>query len=257
VALGILKIEGCDVTVANNGAEAVEMFLKGNFDLVLMDCHMPQMDGFEATRKIRELEQQNGATKRMPIIALTANAMQQDRDECLNAGMDDHLSKPYSRMQMRAMLEKWLPLTRPTDATAEAARPAAEEAANTEAHAALDASALDVLRELEASGNPDLLRRLIDLYLHDAPELMKKIRKGLDAGDTKSIGEAAHTLKSTSANLGARELASVCAALQDVSRSGSCEQAAPLVAQIEPLYARVASALAHEKNHPRRVRASA
>ena len=108
VALAILKIEGFQVTVAKSGVEAVDAFQKSSFDLILMDCHMPEMDGFEATRNIREM-QKHGNLKRIPIIALTANAMQQDRDECLNAGMDDHLSKPYTRLQMRAMLDRWLP----------------------------------------------------------------------------------------------------------------------------------------------------
>jgi PAS domain S-box-containing protein len=107
VALGILKIEGYQVTVANNGLEAVNAYAQAPFDLILMDCHMPEMDGFEATRKIRQL-QKEANLKRIPIVALTANAMQQDREECLNAGMDDHLSKPYSRHQLRAFLEHWL-----------------------------------------------------------------------------------------------------------------------------------------------------
>ena len=107
VALGILQIEGYQVTVAKNGVEAVEAFSKSVFDLVLMDCHMPEMDGFEATRKIRDMEKQ-GSLSRIPIVALTANAMQQDREECLNAGMDDHLSKPYSRLQIRETLDRWL-----------------------------------------------------------------------------------------------------------------------------------------------------
>jgi two-component system, sensor histidine kinase and response regulator len=108
VALAILKNEGHQITVAKNGKEAVEAYLAGTFDLILMDCHMPEMDGFEATRTIRERQKELNL-KRLPIIALTANAMQQDREECLNAGMDDHLSKPYTRLQMRAMLERWLP----------------------------------------------------------------------------------------------------------------------------------------------------
>ncbi len=108
VALAILKGEGYEVTVARNGLEAIQACAKSSFDLVLMDCHMPEMDGFEATRRIR-LMQSGAPVKRVPIVALTANAMQQDRDECLNAGMDDHLSKPYTRVQMRAMLERWLP----------------------------------------------------------------------------------------------------------------------------------------------------
>jgi CheY-like chemotaxis protein len=109
VALAMLKIEGYDVTVWNNGAEAVAAYTNGEFDLVLMDCHMPEMDGFEATRRIRQIQKQE-SLRRVPIIALTANAMQQDRAECLKAGMDDHLSKPYTRLQMRAMLDRWLPV---------------------------------------------------------------------------------------------------------------------------------------------------
>jgi len=106
VALGILKSDGHSVTIVGDGTQAVEAYTKSEFDLVLMDCHMPVMDGFEATRRIRDLQRACGS--RVPIIALTANAMQQDRDECINAGMDDHLSKPYTRAQMRAMLERWL-----------------------------------------------------------------------------------------------------------------------------------------------------
>jgi PAS domain S-box-containing protein len=108
VALAILKIEGYEITIAKNGIEAIAAFTQSEFDAILMDCHMPEMDGFEATRKIRQLQKESNL-KRIPIIALTANAMQQDRDECLNSGMDDHLSKPYTRLQIRAMLDRWLP----------------------------------------------------------------------------------------------------------------------------------------------------
>ena len=102
------RSQGYTVTVANNGTEALDAHAQGGFDLMLMDCHMPEMDGFEATREIREREQQR-AGKRMPIVALTANAMAQDREECLNAGMDDHLSKPFSMPTMQEMLERWMP----------------------------------------------------------------------------------------------------------------------------------------------------
>ena len=107
VARRMLDSDGYRVTVANNGLEALEAFLGGSFDLVLMDCQMPEMDGFEASRKIRDREKESNAA-RIPIIALTANAMQQDRDECLSAGMDDHLSKPYSREELRNILKVWL-----------------------------------------------------------------------------------------------------------------------------------------------------
>jgi CheY-like chemotaxis protein len=108
VALGILQIQGYNVTVVNNGREALEAHAQGEFDLILMDCHMPEMDGFEATREIRGRERSETG-KRVPIVALTANAMAQDREECLNAGMDDHLSKPFTMQTLQDMLRRWMP----------------------------------------------------------------------------------------------------------------------------------------------------
>jgi two-component system sensor histidine kinase/response regulator len=108
VALGILQIQGYRVSVANNGREALDAYAQGAFDLILMDCQMPEMDGFEATVQIRKREQTSGG-RRVPIVALTANAMAQDREECLNAGMDDHLAKPFSMQTMQEMLDRWMP----------------------------------------------------------------------------------------------------------------------------------------------------
>jgi two-component system sensor histidine kinase/response regulator len=108
VALGILKIQGYNVTLASNGKEALDAYAQGAFDLILMDCHMPEMDGFEATMEIRKREQAAGG-RRVPIVALTANAMAQDREECLNAGMDDHVAKPFSMQTMQDMLDRWMP----------------------------------------------------------------------------------------------------------------------------------------------------
>ena len=109
VALGMLKIlKASDVVVASNGKEALAEYSKGRFDIILMDCHMPELDGFEATKAIRKMEHST-QTGRIPIVALTANAMAQDRQNCLDAGMDDHLAKPFSRGQLQDMLERWLP----------------------------------------------------------------------------------------------------------------------------------------------------
>ncbi|MGZ8230349.1 MAG: response regulator, partial [Burkholderiales bacterium] len=245
VALGILKIERYEVTVANNGAEALELYSRAKFDLVLMDCHMPHMDGFEATRKIREIEKHSNL-KRVPIIALTANAMQQDREECLNAGMDDHLSKPYSRMQMRAMLERWLPEHDASEAPA--APPSAGVLEAPVPASLLDQAALDALRELETAGNPNLVSRLIDKYLSNAPVLLRQMVHGLEIEDASEIERAAHTLKSTSANLGARDLAVLCKTLQDSTHSGSTAEAPELIAQIEAAYRDVQDALRAEKS---------
>jgi two-component system, sensor histidine kinase and response regulator len=109
VALGMLKklLGYDDIIVANNGKEAVDAWSQNRFDLILMDCHMPEMDGFQAATEIRKREAPSG--KRVPIVALTANAMAQDREDCLKAGMDDHLGKPFSRKQIEEMLERWMP----------------------------------------------------------------------------------------------------------------------------------------------------
>src|SRR5947209_2982209 len=139
VALGILQIQGYSVTVVNNGREALDAHAQGAFDLILMDCHMPEMDGFEATREIRGRER-SSIGKHVPIIALTANAMAQDREECLNTGMDDHLSKPFSMQTMQDMLDRWIPQAASTKSEA-----AAELAAQGPAKAAevLDRQVLD------------------------------------------------------------------------------------------------------------------
>ncbi|MGH8663621.1 MAG: response regulator, partial [Burkholderiales bacterium] len=108
VACAMLHNLGCEADVAHDGAEALERLAAGSFDAVLMDCQMPRMDGFEASREIRSLEAQRADGRRVPIIALTANAMEGDRERCLEAGMDDYLAKPFKLAELGAMLERWL-----------------------------------------------------------------------------------------------------------------------------------------------------
>lgn len=246
VALGILQIEGYQVHVAKNGSEAVEVFSKSAFDLVLMDCHMPEMDGFEATRKIREMEKQ-GNLKRIPIVALTANAMQQDREECLNAGMDDHLSKPYSRLQMRETLDRWLPAEGAEDTAVAKRGEHAEAAAVRKVVSILDRTAVDGLRALETSDNPDLLTRIIDAYLDDTPKLIEKMKQALHADDMFEVAKAAHTLKSSSANVGASELSDRCKQLEASARRGSVGMVRELLSDVGSAYTSVESALMAER----------
>src|SRR5882672_1722552 len=196
VALGILQIQGYGVTVVNNGREALDAHAQGAFDLILMDCHMPEMDGFEATREIRGRER-SSIGKRVPIIALTANAMAQDREECLNTGMDDHLSKPFSLQTMQDMLDRWMP-----QAASMKSEPAAEPAARGPAKAAevLDRQVLD---QLSALLKPERLARAINFYLVESPKLIQKLKQAAAANDAPEIVRSAHSLKSSSANRGA------------------------------------------------------
>jgi two-component system, sensor histidine kinase and response regulator len=241
VALGILQIQGYNVTVVNNGREALDAFTHGRFDLILMDCHMPEMDGFEATREIRELERAAGDAKRVPIVALTANAMAHDREECLNAGMDDHLSKPFSMHTLQDTLDRWIrrPEGRPAPA-----HPAAAAAAGTAG--VLDRNVLQQLGKVLTNGKPELLTRVINLYLTESPKIVQKLRLAARASDALEIARSAHSLKSSSANVGARVLSRYCEDIEASARRADTEEARKILSKIEAEHASVLSALGAE-----------
>ncbi len=238
VALGILQIQGYSVTVANNGREALDAHEQGAFDLILMDCHMPEMDGFEATREIRGRER-SSIGKRVPIIALTANAMAQDREECLNAGMDDHLSKPFTMLTLQDRLDRWMP--RAASTQSEAAELAAQ--ATAKAAAVLDRQVLDQLSTLL---KPERLARAINLYLLESPKLINKLKQAAAASDAPEIVRSAHSLKSSSATLGARVLSRYCGDIEASARRADAEEACKIFAKIETEYDCVQTALTAE-----------
>ena len=235
VALGILQVKGYNVTMANNGREALDAWSRHAFDLILMDCAMPEMDGYEATREIRVREQRSG--KRVPIVALTANAMAHDRDECLSAGMDDHLSKPFSMQAMQAMLDRWMPVS-----SLAVQRPAAAAAPGE----VLDRHVLDELSRMLGSGKSDMLASLINLYLAESPKLVGDLKRVAGAGDAGEIARVAHSLKSCSANVGAVALSRHCAEIEAAAKRGDTAEARRMVAQLEREHASVQMALTAE-----------
>ena len=242
VALGILQIQGYNVTVVNNGREALDACAQGAFDLILMDCHMPEMDGFEATREIREREHASSG-KRLPIVALTANAMAQDREECLNAGMDDHLSKPFSMQTLQDMLDRWMP--KAASAPAKPAEPSARAPAK--AAEILDRKVLDQLSKVLTNGKPELLARVINLYLAESPKLVHKLKQATLASDSPEITRCAHSLKSSSGNVGAKMLSRYCEDIEASARRTDTEEARRIIlAKIETEHGRVQTALAAE-----------
>jgi signal transduction histidine kinase/CheY-like chemotaxis protein/HPt (histidine-containing phosphotransfer) domain-containing protein len=224
---------------AGNGEVALEMMASGRYRLVLMDCQMPVLDGYAATRRWREHEAQaNGP--RLPIVAMTANAMAGDRQRCLDAGMDDYLTKPISREQLAACLQRWLstgsriaaPLS---DATVEGdAGPATGSGLPV-----LDAEALDELRSI--AGEETL--RIVRLFLEDAPRLIARIEQAAAATDLDAMGEAAHTLKSSSANLGALALSAAAKRIEQAARSGTLDRPGAVAALVVAEYARARIAL--------------
>ncbi len=242
VALGMLqKLQGYDVVVANNGNEALDDFKQSAFDVILMDCHMPELDGFEATMEIRRLEQAS-KRKRIPIIALTANAMAQDRQDCLNAGMDDHLAKPLSRLQMQEMLDRWMPVAGSTQPSG------LDDAPTTTAGDldVIDKQVLAQLRELQNADDPDLLHRVIKLYLLESPKIIARMKQAVQQGSLIETERMSHSLKSSSANVGATALAQICSDIHAVVRAGDLSQAREAVVGLEMEFARVQSALAAE-----------
>src|SRR3954447_10796582 len=244
VALGILQLQGYSVTVAANGKEALEALALGSFDLVLMDCHMPEMDGFECTAEIRKREQSFGG-KAIPSVALTANATAQDREECLNAGMDDYLSKPFSMQTLQDMLDRWMPQAGVGQAAGSAQ---AQAAASTQVKdpGILDRQVLDQLGTLRTNGRPELLARTIDLYLVESPKLVQKLKQAASANDAPEIARSAHSLKSCSANVGATLLSRYCADIEASARRSDTKEARSLFAKVETEHGRVQSALSAE-----------
>jgi signal transduction histidine kinase/DNA-binding response OmpR family regulator len=209
LTVAMLHKLGCRTEIAENGRFGVQAVREQRFDLVLMDCQMPEMDGFEATAAIR-LAESDGAP-RLPIIALTANAVAGDRERCLAAGMDDYLSKPYTRAQLQDVLGRWLRRTSPAAAAEEATPSPAPDAA------AIDQGALDSIRSI---GGEDLLARVIHLFKQDTPALLHKLRDAVADGNAGSACAAAHALKSISFNVGAVALAELCKRIELDARGG-------------------------------------
>ncbi len=240
VAIAVLQALGCEVHAVEDGQGALDRLESGSFDLVLMDCQMPTMDGFEATRKIREREATSGPAgkdgKRLPIIALTAHAMQGDRQQCLAAGMDDYLTKPYTKDEMRGLLSKWLetspaaPASPEPVAVEESVAPASQEIAGGPPPS-LDPAALQNLAA-QAQNGTDLLSRIVATYVSSSTELAAELRAGAAAEDPKRMAMAAHTLKSSSAQVGAMKLSSLCKEIEARGRGGSVQGVTELLDQV-------------------------
>jgi CheY-like chemotaxis protein/HPt (histidine-containing phosphotransfer) domain-containing protein len=235
VATGMLEAMGCRTVNAPNGRTAVDLFRREAFDVILMDCEMPIMDGIEATRRIREIEAAataqpgEGSThRRTPIIALTAHALNEVRDTCLAAGMDDFLVKPFDNRQLANMLLHWLERG-PAQATAEP-RTATTKLANDSD--VLDLAVVDGLRALARKGGPSRLERAIVYFEEIAPQLVATIQESYAAGDAEALWRAAHSLKSSAGALGARRLARHCAEIESCARAASVDGTRPLLAAL-------------------------
>jgi CheY-like chemotaxis protein/HPt (histidine-containing phosphotransfer) domain-containing protein len=234
VAFSQLQSLGYSTDMVTNGREAVGAVEDRKYNVVLMDCQMPEMDGFEATAEIRRRE--NGS-KHTVIIAMTAHALEGEREKCLAAGMDDYLSKPVKIETLRKMLEKW---TMSEANQYDASREESNIALRKTEEEAVDLLILESFRDLEQEGRPGLVNKLIGLFIRETTASLVSLKKALTDQDTFTIKIEAHTLKGAAGNIGARHLAGLCGELE---RGGGENAEALLITQLECEFERVVEVL--------------
>ena len=217
VAAQMLQKLGFQVTVAGNGLEAVDLVREQPFDLVLMDCQMPQMDGFTATRLIRDWEARMAREWALPIVALTANAMAGDREACFAAGMSDYMTKPISGAALAEVLARHLVVAR----TAEKDEVRARGDAVTATPPVFDRALLESLPMIADGSNPEYASHLLNLFRNNSAELLQRFGNAGRMGDIKEQMRSVHNLKSSSAQIGLLAFAALAERVESNLRSGS------------------------------------
>jgi PAS domain S-box-containing protein len=260
VSLALLKKLGQEAAVAQDGREALEMLARDSYDVILMDCQMPELDGYEATHRIR-LEESNGAYgTRVPhfIIALTANAMVGDRERCLAAGMDDFLTKPLELAELESALRRSVAFRR----AAMGDTPRVETAVDVGTASTIMAMAVDeatsgsaaeasclpdldpsVLDLLSVPDDPESMIELIELAETDCSQRLAGLRAGVETGDLKAVISASHTLKGSAGNLGGRRLADLVNRLEATAKSGATDPLRGQMGDVEAAFADFIKAL--------------
>ncbi len=228
IAMVMLKSLGCSVDIAANGEEAVLAYSRAHYDLILMDCRMPDVDGLEATARIREMEEAAG-TPVIPIIALTASDDDRTRDKCVDAGMNDFLSKPLKKQTLERKLTHWLQV-RENGLLSLHGNKGEPRHVRTEI---LDERAIERLRELEQQTGSNILSQTITHFLQQAPKDVKDIRDALKSRDRKRLGFLAHNLKYYSATLGASELMEQCRLMEKISEEGNWQELVELARDMD------------------------
>jgi PAS domain S-box-containing protein len=241
VATGLLEKVGYRCDVVENGRQVLEALDRVPYDVILMDCQIPQLDGYRATMEIRrrEAEKQPAPSKRTYIIALTAHAMRGAREKCLAAGMDDYISKPVRLSELQAALARAIAAL----SGAAPAAPPSEEPPPTP----VEQTALAAVRQLRETAPSDPLTELIAAFLRAAPRRLQEIRDALADHDATTLANAGQTLKADAGNLGAQKLAELGARLAELAATGAFDQAASLTRELEREVAHVRDALAAGK----------
>ncbi len=220
VALKMLEKMNITADLAVNGNDAVNAVMNKRYDLVFMDVQMPELDGLEAAKKIREIELPPLHTT---IVAMTANALQGDRERCLEAGMDDYLSKPIKQADLKSMIEKWTESKNPTIKEN-------NKNESTNPQHMIDPARIADIIEL---GEEALLLELLALYLADGKVAVNEVEIGLKMNDVILVRESSHKLKGSSANLGIKKLRQICSSIEEFARVNDLESAQPLLKPLQ------------------------
>jgi two-component system, sensor histidine kinase and response regulator len=241
LALALLEPYGHTVTVANNGAEAVRKYASESFDLVLMDVQMPEMDGLEATRLIRDAER--GFDRHTPIIALTAHAIKGDREACLETGMDAYISKPVRARELYDSIERLL-----ADQSIPVAASAGQAPSAVASDAELDENKPDAALDWDGAGaefdnGEKMLRDLAPLFVEECPKLLRDAREALSSGDAESLRRAAHSVKGSAAVFYAQPTMEAAQRLESLAGSGDVDAARAAIAALEAEAGRLMAAL--------------
>jgi diguanylate cyclase (GGDEF)-like protein len=240
VAVGMLERLGCEVDVVSTGRDALEAAARTPYDLILMDCQMPEMDGYQATAQIRGLEK---GRARIPIIAMTANVQDGDSEKCLGSGMDDYMAKPLKLDTLRDKLQRWLAIAEATPSVcAERAIPQPQRDSPATEGAPLHYEAFTELRESIGEAFP----KMIEVFLEDLPVYLDTLAKAIEESNAKALADAAHSIKGSARNFGAERLALMAKRLEELGRNARTEGAGGLLKELESESESVVTLLQHE-----------
>jgi len=235
VAKGMLELFGLNIDIAENGKLAIAAAASKQYDLILMDCHMPVMDGFESTQSIRKFEKAQHRTKKVPVIALTADVMKGIDDRCRAAGMDDFMAKPFELADVKRLLKKWL-----TEKTSDKKLPSPIQMTKLQPDLKtlpiLDIKKLKEIRALQSPDKPEMFNQIIDIFKSDSRKLLDRLKAAIQNQDLLSAGNAAHALKSSSAHLGAMQFSSLCQKIETLCSEDQGQSLRVDINQIESLY---------------------
>jgi PAS domain S-box-containing protein len=261
----MLKRLRCHVQIAANGLKALKLVERQQFDLIFMDCNMPEMDGFVAANQIRQYEQQYRRV-RTPIIAFTADVMPPTRDRCLAAGMDDYLTKPIIFEDLKTILETWLkksaPFTEASNPTPTVATPATDKPVEDNLVATVSPEIisspvgaenkeptidLKVLNDMRQNIPPNKFNLLVNLYLQELPNYLEALQQAIASQDGQALYLAAHKFKGASATFGAKRIVALCKALENLGKENAVTQANDTLGQIHNECEQIRPALLQQK----------